>query len=476
MRFLLFLSSIMLSAFSFSQKENKAIVTIKGFAPTYVGQSIDILKIEDYITLKESKIANGIVKEDSTFSISFYTDETQKIRLKAGNNKSYMYIQPNGKYDVYFPEKDKYDPYRPAGNNVELTFFNLDSTDINYKILQYNRWADNVVGQYFYKRLSDPVEFNTKMDEFKANAQAYYIKDTGTYIYDYVRFSLASLDNIQQAGQRGRYEKHDFYLKYSPVQYNNDAYMDYFKSFYERMIPRLTMEVNNRVYLGVLKSSPTLVMKALGMDYTLVNMRIREMVMINSLGEVYFSDDFPQTNIITILDSVANHGMFEANKLIAKNMKERLTELVSGGKAPAFTMQNREHELVTNSDYKGKHVYLHFFDPSSEKNRIEIPLFKLLYERYGNDVTILTICPDKSYTEEEMALLNDLEWETFIVDQENSIWSNYNIKTFPNYVLLDKYSYVIAAPALGPQPNGEYETIDYTFFMIQKMNRQEERN
>jgi hypothetical protein len=50
-----------------------------------------------------------------------------------------MYIQPNATYDIYVPEKDPYEASRPNGNKIELSFFGLDSTDINYKILKFQR-------------------------------------------------------------------------------------------------------------------------------------------------------------------------------------------------------------------------------------------------------------------------------------------------------------------------------------------------
>lgn len=458
-----------LSIVSFAQE--KSIVKVTGFAPDYVGKTIEIYQIEDYLSMHEAKLAGAEVKEDSTFSIVFFADKTQKVRVRCGNNRSFMYIQPNGVYDIYFPERDPYDPYRPAGNEVELTFYGLDTNDVNYEVLLFNRWVDGFVAKNFSRQRVNPVLYNQMVDSFKMAATDYYMADTGKYIFDYVRFTLASLDNIQQAGERNRYEKHDFYLKHYPVVYNNDAYMDYFTNFYRGMIPRLSMECNNRVYLGVLKSSPTLVMKALGLEYTLVNLRIRETVMIQALSEVYFTKDFPQTNIVTILDSVAKHAMFSENKLIAANMIDRLTEVVPGGRAPEFTLTDADGTIKTLADFKKKHLYIHFFDPTSDKNKVEIPLLLDLYAKYNRDVTFITVCPRSTITDESSAVLEQFPWETFIVENSNDILKNYKIATFPNYVFIDAYSYIIGAPALGPQPNGSYETIDKSFFELQKINK-----
>lgn len=457
-----------------AQSDN--IVKIEGFAPDYIGQAVQLNEIEDYFSMKESTIASATVQSDSTFSLIFNVEETQKAIIRIGNNRSFIYTQPGGNYSIYFPEKDKYAPYRPAGNQVEITFFDLDSADVNYKILGFNRWLDNYLAINYADHLKNPVEFSKNMDNFKEAAEKYYLKDTGKYIFDYVRFTIANtVDNIQQSANRNRYEKHDFYLKFQPVRYKNDAYMDYFKNFYKGMMPTIPMEVNNRVYLGLLKSSPTLIMNALGLEYTLVNMRIRELVMIEMLSELYYSPEYPQTNIITVLDSVKNHALFDANKVVAKNMISRLTEATSGGKAPQFVVKTTREASKGLSDYKEKYLYIHFFDPSSEKCKIEIPILKELHRKYQKDITFLTICKESSVKENNRQVLNELTWDVAILPDNYSVWGNYKVATFPTYVLIDPYSYIVQAPALGPQPNNLYETIDKVFFNIQKALKENEK-
>lgn len=471
---LLFLFLLM-THLSFAQKGE--IVKIKGFAPSYVGQTITILEIEDYLSMKESSIASTTVNEDSTFSVSFFTNEIQKVIVRADKNKCLLYIEPNASYDLFIPEKDKYEPYRPNGNNIELTFFDLDSVDINFKILQFQRWMDEFVSSYYNLKSIKPLEFASKLDEFKVNAEKEYISDTSSYFKTFVKFSIASLDNIQFAADRNRYEKHDFYIKQSAVAYKNDAYMGYFNTFYEKMIPRLSMETNNRVYLGLLKSSPSLIMRALGNDYTLINMRIREIVMIKALAEEFYSKDFPQTNILTVLDSVATHSLFEANAIIARNIMDRLTELVPGGKAPDFVLKNDQSELKTLSAYSKKYVYLHFYDPASQKNYIELEPLKKMYETYKEDVVFITIYPDKVYDSIiYKEYIESIPWEKCKAEETNPIWKNYKIETFPSYVLIDSFGYVVGAPALGPMPDGQYQTIDKTFFFIQKLNKEIKQN
>jgi hypothetical protein len=235
----------------------------------------------------------------------------------------------------------------------------------------------------------------------------------------------------------------------------------------------LSFETNNNVYLGVLKSSPTSIMKALGGEYTLLNLRIRELIMVKMLSDVYYKGDFPQTNILTILDSVSNKAMFESTKVIAKNVKNRLLELVPGGKSPDFVL-SANGSTKTLFSYIGKYIYFHFFDPKSVENQTEFPLLVSLEEKYGKEIQFVTIYKNNpNYTDKEKQLIASIKWETYSLNEEDPIFKTFQIETFPSYVLIDGYGYVVSSPALGPRPNGEGVNIDKTFFYIQKLKEEE---
>ncbi len=443
-------------------------VKISGIAPAYVGQNVEVYEYKDYLSKLERIISTSTVQSDSTFELQFNTSGIKKIIVKSGNNQGFLFVQPNANYSIFFPEKDKFDPYRPAGNNVEIAFFDLDSTDINYKLLSFQRWTDNFVGNNFHKKGTDAKGFVESLDRFKANVEKAYKNDTSYSFKTYVKFTIAGLDNIQHAAERNRYEKYDFYLKRNPVEYTNEAYMEYMLGFYQKLLPRLSTETNQAVYEAVLQSSPTLVMKALGGEYTLSNLRLRELIMIQSLSEEYVSGEFPETNIITILDSLGKRSLFKEHEEIAQNMQRRITSLNPGGKAPDFVLIEEGKPTKTLFNYSNKHIYIHFFDPESEQLVKEIPLLVELQQMYGKYVQFISVYKEKSLSEKAKKQLEQIEWDIYSLPSSNSIWKNYAVESFPQYTLIDAVGYVVASPALGPTPNGQYQSIGETLYNLKK--------
>ena len=94
-------------------------------------------------------------------------------------------------------------------------------------------------------------------------------------------------------------------------------------------------------------------------------------------------------------------------------------------------------------------------------------LLKPIYERYKEQINFVMVYKEKDGID-LAKLKNELPWKVISGKESNSIFKNYNVVNYPYYLLIDPFGYVVSAPALGPIPNGSYETIDKIFFLIQK--------
>jgi hypothetical protein len=99
-----------------------------------------------------------------------------------------------------------------------------------------------------------------------------------------------------------------------------------------------------------------------------------------------------------------------------------------------------------------------------------------LHNTYKDQIQFISILPIKGYTsvQEEQSIAK-IPWDTFRPDDANPIWKTFRVDAFPSYVLIDPFGYIVQAPALGPMPNGQYLTIDQTFFFIQQAMTNEKR-
>lgn len=454
----------------FSIKAQKE-TSIFGYAPAYVGQEIEVFAYSDQFTKTTVSIGKTVVKADSTFLVKFPLNKTQQLLLTGKKNKTTLYAQPGAEYQVGLPDRSNYDPYRPAGNIVELTFVGLDSSDINYKILGFNRVCDDFVSRYYTLNNARNIYYAKRLDSFKLAMSEYYKNDTLDDFFNYHRrYSFARIDNMRFNGARNKFEKFDFYLKTTPVNISSDAYMSYVNSYYEKLYHHIDGKISDKITKGISAGSPTLIMRALSTEYTLDNnLKLREFVMIKMLSELFYDTHFDQKNIATVIDSIVKFGRFEDNRIVASNVKNILFSLTTGGKAPDFNVSFNERSINLNS-FGGKHLYLFFMSPTSLESSKQIELLKPIYARYKDYVQfeMILIRPEGISDNELRLFYESCPWKTSVVPENAQILRDYQVKTFPIYHLIDPIGYFAATPALGPVPNSTYETIDKVFFELKK--------
>jgi hypothetical protein len=461
--------------FTFNLVWSQAISKVEGYAPEYVGKSIEIFAYEDYLSMVKSKLASSEVKQDSTFKLTFYNDQTRKLRVEIGENHFFIYAQPKGAYNLFIKGSSPY--IRGEGSNIEAEFFflDLDSTDINFKILMYEDKQLTFLKENYNRETKTTTEFSEALDAYKLKIGEELKEDTNGYFKNYVRYSLASLDNMFFNGSRNRYEKYDFYIKPQTVFYQNDRYMEYILNYYDQYSYQLSKELNESFYNGVLQSSPSRVINALGKDYALKNVRLRELVMIKMLSDVFYSQDYPQTNILSMLDSLSEHALFDKHKSIASNVYYRLTDLTPGSVMPNFLF-TLNGEKKSKKDFEGNHLYIQFLEAGSISSAADIPILKPLFEKYGKYTEFITVLVTKEddpllENSEPYIQKHNISWDVTVLSEDDPILKRLNVVSFPHYIFMDATGYVVQAPALSPRPNNEYETIERLLFEVHRRRK-----
>lgn len=455
------------------------VATIKGHAPGYLGEQVELFAYEDYLSRLKVQLASSKVGSDSTFSLSFYNEEVRKLRVEIGSNHFYLYAAPGGNYELYVRDRS---PYLEQTQKVEAEFFfiDLDSTDINYKVLMFEEEQLNFLKKRYSRSKLRSPDFMAHLDTFKTAIAEKYEDDTSKFFKNYVRYSFAALDNLPYRGHRNRYEKYDFYIKPQTVLYQNDRYMEYVLNYYENYSTELGNQLNQEFYESVIRSSPTRAMNTLGADYALDNIRLREFILIKMLGDVFYSDDYPQTNIMTMLDSIEHHSLFEENGHVAKNLKYRLMDLVPGAQMPQFIVPGKDRKWSRN-DFAGKHLYIHFIHMKSDQSLQDLDLLLPLYNQFNKYTEFLTVIVTEDreeWLDEQNAFIkkHKISWPLAVLDEDDDLLDRFNVTSYPHYLLMDATGHVVAAPAYSPRPNNEYETIENILFAIDKRQKRLEGN
>lgn len=418
-------------------------------------------RVSDFISEKEIEIGRAKVDSNDVFQFTFINQNVEKIILRGGNYYAWLYIQPKETYFIELPAPEEFVSSLDRNKEIEMLFFRLKESDINYKILGFEAWMDETIADIYQLKDIHPEEFIAKVRSFKNETAQIYMEDKDPFFLNYVKYAVGiTIDNFNIIGGPSKADKFDFYLAEDSIQYQNPSYIAFAKLFYEKYLFQLDQPVKKNVESALSTASYAKFLDALQQDAAILTRSRAEFVCLLTCQEAFYQGYLDRGLIFELLSSIQLESPIAEHRFIAQNLLEAFRQMQIGMKAPDYQLSSTKHF----HQYKGKWVYLHIFDPSNELCIAEIGALKKLQNTYGKQFQFVTIYPKKSsYTKSEQRNLDALTWDKFALEHDHEIWNSLQINSYPLYLLFDPNLILFASPALSPTPNGRYETVEKFF-------------
>lgn len=437
---------------------------IFGTALNSVGEWVYLYEIEEFVTNAEKYVQKFKTTEKNRFYFEVEHQEVKRYMIRINNSYSEIYLEPNGVYKIILPEESiEVIPYF-SGREIELLFLDLDTTDINYKILGFEAWLDDEMADLYLLKDAEPTKFIDGVLKFKIDVLKTYKNDTTDYFKNHIKYVLGkNIDNINYFGSPNEVEKFNFYIRDQAVLYTLPSYMDYFQDFYLAVLQKLNKRSKQFVLGGLSTGDGEGLVRGLLTDSIVPNLQIAEIIALQIIKTEYPKGNIPQNALIKAIKFIELNSSYQQNRTIAKNIRRQFYSLVAGDPIPTIYLHDKAALGNTN-----KYQYLHFFDPSNPKSLAETFALKALYKKYRNDIDFVSIFLESKSPNEafKQRVLKEIIWPVYSLGYYHPIWKTLNVGTFPYYVLINKNSTIESLPALGPIPNGLYETIDKTFHKV----------
>ncbi len=144
----------------------------------------------------------------------------------------------------------------------------------------------------------------------------------------------------------------------------------------------------------------------------------------------------PVLGILVALLMVANEGNRTSNAL-PSNMNPNTASLVNFV-APQFELERLEGGIVKLEDYRGKVLFLNFWQTTCEPCKREMPAFVDFLEDNGSDVALLAINFDESADQINAFLQeNGIDGIPIALDSNSAVRRSYGIANIPVTFIID---------------------------------------
>jgi peroxiredoxin len=182
------------------------------------------------------------------------------------------------------------------------------------------------------------------------------------------------------------------------------------------------------------------------------NPQMAELITIYNLQKLCYGDRNTSRLAKDHLSHIKAQPKYSEHKGIISDFFTKLERLAPGTPAPNFTLKDRNGNDVSLSDYEDGLVLLQFVDGMSPVSEHQFSELRRLHKQWRDTIQILTIAPhDKMDFFKQQFDEKRQDWPLLDLGDNILLLEAYNVRTFPEYILIRRDTKIGQAPAPSPE-------------------------
>ena len=269
------------------------------------------------------------------------------------------------------------------------------------------------------------------------------------YVKAHNRYKIASV-RLGISADGGKKIVKD-YFDGQPVLYTHYAYMDLFKELFDGYFNGASYD--SHLLNDAFMEGPAAFKSYLDIDPLMAkNPRLAELITIFNLQKLCYGDRGTSRLAKDHLHYLKSQTKYAEHKTIISDFFTNLERLAPGAKATDFTLKDRNGNDVSLSDYKEGLVLLQFVDGMSPVCERQFAELRSLHHQWRDTIQILTIAPhEKLDVFKQQFAEKKQDWSLLDLGDNILLLEAYNVRTFPEYILIRKGNKIGEAPAPSPE-------------------------
>ena len=269
------------------------------------------------------------------------------------------------------------------------------------------------------------------------------------YVKNHNRYKIAAI-KLGISSDGGRKIIKD-YFDGQPVLYTQNAYIDLFKELFDGYFNSAAYD--SHLLSDAFGEGPAALKKYLNTDPLMANNpQLAELITIYNLQKLCYGDRGTSRLAKDHLNYLKSQTKYAEHKTIISDFFAKYDRLAPGTDAPEFTLKDRDGKDISLSDYKNGLVLLQFVDGNSPVAEHQFAELRSLHNQWRDSVQILTIAPHEKmdffkqqFTEKRQ------DWPLLDLGDQILLLEAYNVRTFPEYILIKRNNKIGEAPAPSPE-------------------------
>lgn len=436
------------SPLSFAQK-----VKISGQS-NYGGTLIRLIVQDDLISFHESTIAISMSDDEGRFSFEAPLDRVRNASIAFGIDRGELFIMPGKRYELFVSAREPEEPesfFEKEPLHIEV--ISTDDRGFMKQIHEINLVYNTFLLQYFnvlYRGIRHDL-----IDSLKTELSLRIVEPAHDYVNEYITYKLAALE-LASRNRSPQFIIENYFIN-KEVLYDNIEYMSLAKELYSGFL-RTMRSVSQADLQQIINSGYQALDSLMKTDLQLRHdSRFRDLVTMLNLHDLFVSRLFEPASIERVLSYIAEKSLYSEHRAIAANLIKQSKILAFGTPAPLFKLDSSIGEPVDLRDLKDKPVVISFITKDCIICENAMLDLESIWQRYQDRYYFVTLSTADSFDEVSLFFDNNgLSWPLLNISQHILLLEHYQVRTFPEFVILLPGNAVGMIPAPGPDRHLEY--------------------
>lgn len=428
----------------FSMAQN---VTITG-RTNQTNALIRLFTYEELITSSGKQTATTQSDGKGFFIIEGNVNQTLSARVFVGLESVDMILSPNATYDIEIivPAKDD-----------NISYFDKEQPTIRIKkasdkgVSHQVYLSEEIINAYLIEHFNQIYRGRQMryLDSIQATISQEMPDIKSDFVKNFIQYKLASI-RLAINTDGGKKVIKD-YFDGKPVLYTQPAYMDLFKELFANYFNK--SQYDNHALNDAFLTGPAAFKEYINTDpFMKRNPRLAELITIYDLQQLCNADSETRRYAKAHLEQIDKNTKFSEHHTIIRNIFARQNRLAPGADATDFNLKDSHGKSIKLSDYKNGLVLLQFVDGFSPISERQFSDLQDLHNQWQDSVQIITISTkDKMDAYKKQFDEHHYDWPLLNLGNEILLLEAYNVKTFPEYILIRKNTKIGEAPAPSPE-------------------------
>lgn len=410
---------------------------------------VRLLTYNDMLTYEQTLVCETRSDDEGVFLLEANVVDITMSQVAVNLERVDLLIKPDASYEleIIIPEQKKDASYFER-ESPTLKIINISDDEL---YSQYHV-SNMIIDDFLYENFNQLYRNRriSLLDTLDAAIQRNIPEIKSEFVKDNIRYRKAAIQMLVN-NDNGKKVINQYFNKQN-VLYSSPAYMNLFHELF----------VN---YLASRQFSPSDLRYMLYQDYDRFmtylkekdvflaeNQNLAEIIVAYNLKRMFYEFQDDRKAILDKLKYIGQNAKNQKTKEIVNDMLKQINRLSFNSDAPDFSLRDKNGNVVGLADFKENMLLIQFVNKVSSMTDYQFELLKDFSNQWQDTIQIVTIATKESFEDfEKLFEEKNYRWKLLNLENEILLLEKYQIKTYPDYVIIGKNGKIGMSPAPSPE-------------------------